>query len=93
MKITQVGSIRRMKTQFQKVICFHAILLELDALHILFATRPFRFRVTFCVVDTLRIDCKCTSVRQLLCAVLLIFINQKSYSFSDKYVLRDMHRV
>ena len=35
------------------------------------------FGVRFCVVEILRMDCRCSSVRPLLCDVLLIFITEQ----------------
>lgn len=40
---------------------------------------------------SLRMDCRCSSVRRLLCAVVLIFITGKS--FSQRYVLPNIHVV
>ncbi len=49
------------------------------------------FGIRFCVVEILRMDCRCSSVRRLLCDVLLIFITENS--FSHRYVLPNIHKV
>lgn len=55
------------------------------------AAGSFTFGAKFGVVAILRMDCRCSSVAQLLCAVLWIVITESS--FSHRYVLPNMHKV